>query len=41
MLYGYGDYQYELVKDWGKNFPKEWGLNAVPGIYVDSKDRVR
>lgn len=40
MLYGYGDYQYELVKDWGKNFPKEWGLNAVPGIYVDSKDRV-
>ena len=28
MVYGYGDYQYELVKDWGKNFPIEWGLNS-------------
>lgn len=40
MLYGSGEYQYELVKDWGKNFPQEWGLNAVPGIYVDSRDHV-
>lgn len=40
MIYGYGDYQYELVTDWGKNFPVEWGLNSVPGIYVDSQDQV-
>ena len=40
MIYGYGEYRYERVKDWGKNFPVEWGLNSVPGIYVDSRDRV-
>ena len=40
MIYGQGDYRYELVKDWGKNFPIEWGLNSVPGIYVDAKDHV-
>lgn len=40
MIYGYGKYQYELIKDWGKSFPAEWGLNSVPGVYIDSQDRV-
>lgn len=40
MIYGYGEYQYELVEDWGEFPIVEWGLNSVPGIYVDSQDRI-
>lgn len=39
MIYGYGDYQYHLEKNWGR-FPKAWKLSSVPGIYVDSRDYV-
>lgn len=39
MVYGCGDYQYELEKGWGK-FPGTWKLNSVPGIYVDSRDHI-
>jgi len=38
MLYGDGDYQYELVEGWAK-WPEGW-CNGVSGVSVDSQDRV-
>ena len=40
MIYGFGDYRYELVEGWGKNIPHEFGLQSVPGVYVDKYDHV-
>jgi DNA-binding beta-propeller fold protein YncE len=39
LLYGAGEYQYELVDDWAK-LPKDWGFRDVGGIAIDRKDRV-
>lgn len=39
MIYGYGDHQYQLEKNWGR-FPEAWKLSSVPGIYVDFRDYV-
>ncbi|MFC2047970.1 peptidyl-alpha-hydroxyglycine alpha-amidating lyase family protein [Chloroflexota bacterium] len=39
MLYGTGKYRYELVDGWAK-LPEGWSLDSVPGLFVDSQDRV-
>ena len=39
MLYGTGKYTYELVDGWAK-VPKGWSFDSVPGLFVDSQDRV-
>ena len=39
MSYGTGKYTYELVEGWAK-LPEGWPLIEVPGIFVDSQDRV-
>ena len=39
MLYGTGNYTYELVEGWAK-YPKDWSLLDIAGITIDSQDRV-
>jgi DNA-binding beta-propeller fold protein YncE len=39
MLYGAGEYQYELVEDWAR-LPKNWSFRDVAGIAIDEQDRV-
>ncbi len=39
MIYGTGKYRYELVEGWAK-VPKGFSFLNVPGIWVDSQDRV-
>lgn len=39
MVFGEGDYRYELVENWG-NFPNTWKIAVVPGICIDNKDRL-
>ena len=39
MLYGTGKYTYELVDGWGK-LPEGWSFVEVPGLAIDSQDRV-
>ncbi len=39
MTYGQGDYQYELVEDWG-NLPEGYEWHQVAGVAVDSNDNV-
>ena len=36
---GQGDYQYEVVSDWAK-MPEGWTFGWIPGVGVDSNDRV-
>ena len=39
MTYGQGDYQYELVENWG-NLPEGYEWHQVAGVAVDSNDNV-
>ena len=39
MRYGSGDYQYELVEDWGE-LPQGFEWHQVAGVAVDSGDNV-
>ena len=39
MLFGNGDYRYELVADWAK-LPAGWSFPDVGGLAVDSRDRL-
>jgi DNA-binding beta-propeller fold protein YncE len=39
MIYGDGEYRYELVEGWGK-YPEGWDYKDVAGICVDEQDRV-
>lgn len=39
MVFGEGQYRYELVENWG-NFPKSWKISVVPGICVDRQDHL-
>ena len=39
MLYGSGDYSYELVDNWAK-LPKGWSFPDVGGLAVDARDRL-
>jgi len=39
MIYGEGDYKYELVEGWGK-YPEGWEYMDVTGICTDAQDRV-
>jgi len=39
MVYGSGDYTYELVEDWAK-LPAGWSFPDVGGLAVDSNDRL-
>lgn len=39
MIYGEGDYKYELVDGWGK-YPDGWECSDVTGICTDAQDRV-
>ena len=39
MPLGYGDYQYEAIADWAK-LPEGWTFGWIPGVGVDSNDRV-
>ena len=39
MIYGEGNYRYELVEGWGK-YPEGWEYIDVAGISVDAEDRV-
>ena len=36
---GDGDYQYEVVENWG-SVPPGWSLGVVTGVAVDSRERV-
>ena len=36
---GQGDYQYEVINDWAK-LPDGWSFGWIPGVGVDSRDRV-
>ena len=36
---GSGKFVYEEVKEWGQ-FPDGWTVQDVPGVAVDSQDRV-
>ena len=39
MAYGTGKYTYELVEEWAK-LPEGWSFRDVPGLAIDSQDRV-
>ncbi len=39
MIYGEGNYKYELVDGWGK-YPEGWEYMDVTGICIDGQDRV-
>jgi len=39
MRVGYGDYQYEVLSDWA-HLPPGWTFGWIPGVAVDSRDRV-
>ena len=39
MIYGEGNYRYELVEGWGK-YPEGWEYIDVAGISIDGQDRV-
>lgn len=39
MLYGAGEYTYELVDGWAK-YPADWSLLDVAGLAIDAQDRV-
>jgi DNA-binding beta-propeller fold protein YncE len=39
MIYGSGEYSYELVDDWAR-LPEGWSFRDVGGIAVDKEDRV-
>lgn len=39
MIYGEGNYRYELVDGWGK-YPEGWEYIDVAGISIDAQDRV-
>lgn len=39
MIYGEGDYRYELVENWG-DFPDTWKISVVPGICIDKHDKL-
>lgn len=39
MIFGEGNFRYELVENWG-NFPDTWKISVVPGISIDNKDRL-
>ena len=39
MIYGEGNYKYELVDGWGK-YPEGWEYIDVTGICIDGQDRV-
>jgi DNA-binding beta-propeller fold protein YncE len=39
MLYGSGEFTYELVDGWAK-YPADWSLLDVSGLAIDSEDRV-
>lgn len=39
MQVGYGEYRYEVVSDWAK-LPPGWTFGWIPGVAVDSQDRV-
>ncbi len=39
MLVGDGEYRYEAISDWAK-LPPGWSLGWIPGVAVDSQDRV-
>ena len=39
MTFGHGQFQYEQLETWPK-LPNGWSLGEVPGIAVDSQDRV-
>lgn len=39
MIFGEGDYRYQLEEGWG-NFPADWNISVVPGICIDHQDRL-
>ena len=39
MRFGSGDWAFEVVEGWPR-FPAEWDLVEIPGIAVDSQDRI-
>ena len=39
MQVGYGEYRYEAASDWAK-LPPGWTFGWIPGVAVDSQDRV-
>ncbi len=39
MQLGDGEYQYEVIPDWAK-LPRGWTFGWIPGVAVDSQDRV-
>ena len=39
MAFGHGEYTYDVVEGWAK-LPPDWTFVEVPGVDVDSKDRV-
>jgi sugar lactone lactonase YvrE len=40
MLFGSGDYTYELEQGWGKLHDRDWKWGAMPAVACDSQDRV-
>ena len=39
MVVGHGEHRYEVIPDWAK-LPDGWTFGWIPGVAVDSQDRV-
>lgn len=40
MKFGYGDFVYEWVEDWGKEAKERWNIVEAAGVTVDQEDHV-